>query len=640
MNTGVFQLSPRITVLPVLHGSGDFAVEVRRVMLEHKFDCLAVPLPRSFKRDVEAAIDHLPAVTMVGQLEHSIYESGWSPPPEVSAFDPSASDDDDESDDEPTLEMSFVPIDPCQPVIAALRVAMGERMVRAFIDLETTRFQPYALTLPDPYAMKRVPMSRFASALLPFIPAPPQTHDNQPADRIATMAHRLHMLEQQHESVLFVCAMTDWPWVRDAYRNDAPPADDEDVEDTAVYQPDDNTLVFMLGELPYITGLYEQARASLDDDENLSVDGVKELLIATRQRYKVEAGKQARHISPKLLALCLKYIRNLSLIKRRLTPDLYTLVVAAQQCAGDRFAINLVEQAREYLHTEPTGRQRVTLGIDRARLPNGTVVQTVNRLPGQPMTWRSLNLKPKPERIEQDQWLQRWNPYSSVSWPPEDESVERFRTHCFQKAEQIINADLAHSEKFTTSFLDGLDVRETVRNWHTGDIYVKSFPPRTGGLDCVIMLFDTPADPRDYPFRMTWYAEHGNESTLALYGTDFLGNMIGPGIGQATYGGAMFLYPPVAIPEVWTNRQLDFADTLEDRLIAAGCLYSRARHVALLSPVPPTAMWRRIARRFSRKLVHLPLSHFSQSTVEQLRVFHVLNGREVRSYASRFIHKG
>ena len=57
MLSDVLQLSPRITCLPVIHGSGDFAVEVRRVMLEHRFDCLAVPLPPSFATAVTAAVE-------------------------------------------------------------------------------------------------------------------------------------------------------------------------------------------------------------------------------------------------------------------------------------------------------------------------------------------------------------------------------------------------------------------------------------------------------------------------------------------------------------------------------------------------------------------------------------------------------
>jgi hypothetical protein len=35
----------------------------------------------------------------------------------------------------------------------------------------------------------------------------------------------------------------------------------------------------------------------------------------------------------------------------------------------------------------------------------------------------------------------------------------------------------------------------------------------------------------------------------------------------------------------------------------------------------------------------VPLSHFSQETVQQLRMFHVLNGQQVRSYAEHFIRR-
>jgi hypothetical protein len=79
---------------------------------------------------------------------------------------------------------------------------------------------------------------------------------------------------------------------------------------------------------------------------------------------------------------------------------------------------------------------------------------------------------------------------------------------------------------------------------------------------------------------------------------------------------------------------------LEERLLMAACTYSREPHVALLSPGPPGAAWRRLAKRFGKKLVHLPLGGFSASTVQQLRQFHVLNGKHIRSYAAEFIRKG
>lgn len=618
----VFQLDDGIALMPVLHGSGDMAVEVRRLMLEHRFDCVAVPLPPSFRHDVEAAIEQLPAVSIVAQADRPAYDTVWRPESER------------EDDDDAHREFSYVPIDPCQPVIAALRIAMGERIHRAYIDLETRQFVQYTAVLPDAYALKKVSLSAFAAAVLPSLPRLPE---GQPRQRVAAMAARLRDLKARYGSVLAICSILDWPWIREAYHEAPEPPADDDVEATEAYRPDEKTLVFMLGELPFITALYERARRELEDDENLSIDGVKELLLSTRERYEDDLGQQARNISPKTLALYLKYVRNLSLVERRLTPDLYTLITAAQQIAGSRFAIHLAETAREYPYRGAVGYPEIKLSVDRARTDGGDVVRMVSRLPGHPIVWRSLDLKRSREPEEQHRWLARWNPFHTVSHLPEDDRIERFRTHCIDRAREILTADLARSEKFTTSLRDGVDVRETLRNWHTGDLYVKNYPPRTGAMDCVVMLFDVPADPREYPMRITWHAEHDNESTLALFGTNFLDNMVGPGIGQATYGGAMFLYPPMLIPEIWQDRAFDFATTLEERLLAAACTYSRQRHIALLAPGPPGAAWRRLARRFGKRWVHLPLSRFSQSTVEKLRIFHVLNGKQVRSYAARFI---
>jgi len=74
-------------------------------------------------------------------------------------------------------------------------------------------------------------------------------------------------------------------------------------------------------------------------------------------------------------------------------------------------------------------------------------------------------------------------------------------------------------------------------------------------------------------------------------------------------------------------------------LIAAACLHSRERQIAVLSDRAPGAAWRSIAKRLHKKLVHVPLSHFNDAMLQQLRMVHVLNGTEVRSYAERFIRK-
>src|SRR5580704_11308175 len=90
------RIGPRVRALPIIHGSGDFAIRVREELLSRPYDCLAVPLPPSFQEDVEAAVEELPAISVVVQLE--------------------AGEDDE------AAAFSYVPIDPCQGVIAAIRL--------------------------------------------------------------------------------------------------------------------------------------------------------------------------------------------------------------------------------------------------------------------------------------------------------------------------------------------------------------------------------------------------------------------------------------------------------------------------------------------------------------------------------------
>ncbi len=654
----LLKIGSRVTVLPVIHGSGQFSLTVRSWMLEGSFDCLAVPLPLSFRSAVEEGVVELPRPSIVIQPSAPRFTpSGVDPNWGFGADDWDPSENDQEEDPFDPAPVSYVPIDPCQPVIMSIRAAMGEHIAREYIDLETDPFQPYSTVMPDPFAVRHVSAEKFAAALLPSITRPP---DEQTQERIVHMAWRLAELEDQYERILLVSSVLHWPWIREAYRDlfasasggnsTAPPSPDpieppkhDAVEPPIRYAVNPRTLTFLLGELPFITGLYERARSKLEEDDNLQVDGVKELLIAARDSYRTDLGNRARRVTPLLLSKCLQYIRNLSLIHRRMTPDLITIVIACKQILGDQYALHVAELANEYLYVEAVpgdqGLQTVSCGIDQAKMPDGDIVSLVNRLPGPPRTWKTCDLQRRPTDDQQDQWKYRWNPYGQCSYPPEDDRIETFRSRVFERAKAAIGNDLAKTEKFTTSVKDGIDIRDTLRHWHEKQIYVKVVPPSRGNLDACVMLFDSPADPRKYPWRATWFAEHKSESTLALFATHFQDEMVGPGIGLSIYGGAMFLYPPIAIQDIWDDPRLDYAETLEERLIAAACLHSRGREIALLSTLPPGGGWRRLARRHKKHLVHVPLNSFSDEQVQQLRMVHVLNGREVRSYAEEFIRR-
>ena len=603
-------MGPRVVALPVVHGSADFALAVRDEMLKGRYDCLAVPLPPSWRDEVVRAVRDLPRVSCVSQ----------------------AMDDEGE-------RRSYVPIDPCQPVIRGIRTALGERMHVAFVDQEIRDLERTAAVFPDPFALRNLDPARFAAAVVPAVDPP--VAESQQDQRCRRMAFELHRLELEHERILFLPSVLDWPFIRDAWQRRLPYP-----ESVAVFSPLEthpvalNSLFFFLAEIPWITGLYEKKRFSLDEECSLSVDGTKELLLETRDRAVSKRRSLEKRLSIKTLVLYLQYVRNLTLIRRRLRPELMTLVEAAKQVMGDDFAIELLGTAREYpFDWEDDGPRPMRMGVEAAEFPEIGTVEMTTRLPGHAIEWRDIDLRRRPDEPERDRWKQIWNPWSQCSWPPEDARIESFNLHVREQAKNLISSDLARVEKFSSSIKDGIDMRETLRNWHTGEIYVRELPPARGSIEVVVFLFDVPADPRLYAWRTTWFAEHAQESTLVFFATDWSRNLVGPGVAEARYGGAFFLFPPRPIFDVWREPSLRGLDTLEERLLGGAFLHSQERHVAVVSPCPLKSSWRRLARRFGKVAVHLPLSRFSASTVERLRTFHVLNGKEVRSYASEFIRR-
>lgn len=603
----IFELSEKVQLLPVIHGSGNFTREVRQRILSSGCDCLAVCLPPEFQTTVEEGLQKLPYIS-ISALEES----------------------------EGTL--SYVPIDPVQPVIMALRIAQQEGIVRKFIDLSVPEYETRHMDFPDSFALHGLSLEKFAVALLPFIKRP--SANSQHDQRARWMAYQLHQLEMDYSKVVLVCSVLDWPWIKQTYdeRSQYPKPNPSDGH-PALYGLEPNTLFFALSEFPYITYLYEKNRQELKSDRGVAIDGVKEIMLKARENFLAKHKVRYHNLTSQTFQVYLQYVRNLTLMERRLTPDLYTLVVSAKQVGGDAYAIALMEAARDYpFQKEEAGLDTLAMGIDQAVLEDDQVMNMRNRLSETQFEWRSLDLKPNPERFKQEQWKYTWNPYGQCSWPPEDEKIESLNTHVREQTKLLLSHDLARTEKFTSSVKDGIDIRDTLRNWHTGDIYVKEIPPSRGAIEVVVMLFEMEPQPNRYVWRQTWFAEHKEESTLCFFATNYMDNMIGPGIGQATYGGCMMIFPPRPIINIWEDPRLFMGETLEEKLLEATLFHSREKHVTVVSPGPPKASWRRMARQYKKRIIHIPLKRFSVQTIEKVRQFHVLNGKHIRSFATRFIH--
>ncbi|MEZ6046790.1 MAG: hypothetical protein R3C11_14670 [Planctomycetaceae bacterium] len=71
----------------------------------------------------------------------------------------------------------------------------------------------------------------------------------------------MRRLEQNFDSILFVCSLLEWPAIRQVYREQTDSEHEDDyVEEPERYRLSPKSAYFMLGEMPFVTGLYEQRR--------------------------------------------------------------------------------------------------------------------------------------------------------------------------------------------------------------------------------------------------------------------------------------------------------------------------------------------------------------------------------------------
>ena len=184
--------------------------------------------------------------------------------------------------------------------------------------------------------------------------------------------------------------------------------------------------------------------------------------------------------------------------------------------------------------------------------------------------------------------------------------------------------------------LDGIDLRETIRNWHQKKIYVRHTAKYSGNVGAVVIIFDEDRTER-YGYLTTWLGEHQNESDMAFYSTHPFDHIVGPGVGRAEYGGLMMTLPPRRLFDVWQDPDYEMAQTKAERLLMAALDYSVDPYVVYVAAKPPRSFFRSLAARVNRKIVYLPLGQLSPSKLKKLRVVHVLDGYDRREDAKQYI---
>jgi hypothetical protein len=598
--TGALRVHENLTLLPTLHQSLECAVLARRAFFAVRPTTVAIELPQSLEAAFRRALARLPVLSVL------LYPDGD--------------------------ELVYLLIEPHEPMVEAARLAMENGAKLALVDRDDGTYPLRRERAPDTYAITKTGPAPYLSALLDAFPAGDDTADLL---RDRTMAYHLDRLVSAGERVLWVGGVAHVNGILRALGEPlAQPFGRTAREGVRIAALAPESSREVMSEIPFVAASYEAARSAgraFEFDAETDTQRVLDrLLLAAAETYEKE---RKGEVSRRALGVMRTFSRNLALVEGVLTAGFYELVCAARGAVDDDFAWYVFDLGATWPHQDAShSLPEVTLSGEDLFL-EGKRVRFRRRFPGKASRPLPLRARPK-ERRPGDWRTQRFGP-GICSHPPEDVVIERYGNHLRKKAERVLSEETRRVEAMTTSLLDGVDMKETLRRFHEGRLFVYEERKVRGGVGSVVVVFDEDADA--YPWRTTWLGEHGQESDMAFYATPMGRELDGPGISRCTYGAFLMTMPPGRLADVWTDPDYDFAETPAETLLLAALDYAIEPRVVYAAKKPPRAALKRLASRMGRKIVYLPLGSLSSITARKLRTFHVLADRSVRSYAKDYI---
>lgn len=600
----VFGLMPaELDFIPVVPGRMEFALEVRKRLLETQPAAVCVELPVTLGEVLLQAVRRLPEISVV------VHEDANNPGSGV-----------------------YLPVEPADPFVEAVRTGLELGAEIVFLEPDVAERPHLEEEYPDSYAITRTSYADYVKA---WSAARAGRSPEPMMQRLAEgIAWKLQGANPELRTAVVLSLALYHP-VREALPQPCEePVDDIRRDGLHLANAHPECLAEILQEIPWLQERYEQARWDLLTGEQ--PDRLKlhyQLLKEAEAVYARETGEKVHAWQRRLLA---RFTRNLALVNKRLTPSLFDLAAGARSTVDDDFAYWLWETANRY------GAQRETEYPPTLNLSASDVYLNTKRMQlrrrqrSNKQRFEATGLKRRPKEKHKGEWAQQLDGNSICSYPPEDLVIEDYGKFLKSKAISLLSEERMRVEPFMTSILDGIDIRETIRNWYKSQIYVKSFEKVHGDVGSVVMIFDEDRDDR-YSWMTTWLGENQNESDMAFYSTDPYEHLVGPGIGRAEYGGLLMSLPPRRMFDVWRDPDYRMARSKPERLLLAGIDYSTKRYIVYVAPKPPRSLIRSIATRMGRQVVYVPIGQLSPQKLKKIRVVHVLDGHHRRRDAKDFI---
>jgi hypothetical protein len=593
-----------LTFFPAIPGRLEFARRVRHFLLRDRPAVVAIELPSVLQPKFAAALQRLPQMSVVVIPDQQSEEDNTA---------------------------SYVVIEPGDPFIEALRTAREIGAEAVFLE-PPGRDKPHVPgTYPDPHSLEIIGIQKYVEAYCESQPTlSPETQDHA-----AAMAWKLQGMDPLASTAVVVSLNVLNPLLRaiEIPQDEPPPARTTLFSYAELFNLHPDCLAEVTLEAPYYQAIYEASRVH----EEPPFDRPKTQLALLREaekEYVINTGDQMRGWQRLALA---KFSRNLALVERNLMPGVYDLALAARSIVDDNYAYEVWQMANRYPVQQTEDPPLETLNISGEEVWLHTrKLRLRRRLPGLKQRLKPPALKTRKREKFKGEWASQTEGESICSYPPEDIVIENYGRFLKQYAKSVVSEERSRVEPFLTSMRDGIDLRETIRNWHQGQLYVRELGKFSGDIGALIVIFDEDRADR-YQYLTTWLGEHKNESDMAFYSTRPFEHIVGPGIGRAEYGGLLMTLPPRRLYDVWNDFDYDAAETKAERLLMAGLDYAMDRHVIYVAARPPRSIFRQLAARLNRKIIYLPLGQLSPAKLKKIRVVHVLDSYQRRSEAKQFI---
>lgn len=577
-------------------------MELRRALLEERPATVAVELPGFLEEAYLEAAARLPEMSVI------LYE--------------------DEARGE---EAVYVPVEPCDPFVEAVRTGLEMGASIVFLEPDTAHRPHLPDAYPDTYAIQRAGLRAYIEAYRVH----PQPRAAEVDAHARAMAWKLQGCDPAGKVFAVVSLNLLDPLLDAMEEPQEAPAEGRWRPEARLLNPHPACLAEIAAEYPYLQERYEAYRLKLSGAEAVDRPRVQlELLREAEREYTHNTGDKIEHWQRLTMA---RYTRNLAAAAGGLAAGLFDIVVAARGVVDDNYGWEVWEAAGRYpaqrercegLETVNVSGEQVWLDTRRLRLRR--------RLPRPKRMYVPRGLKPRKKEKAPGEWARQTQGNAICSYPPEDLVIESHGRFLKKKARSMVSEERTRTEPFLTSILDGVDLRETIRNWHTGQLWVRQMDRLAGDVGALVVIFDE--DGRDrYQYLTTWLGEHQNESDMAFYSTHPFEHLVGPGIGRAEYGGFLMTLPPRRMYDVWSDPDYDSAQSKPERLLLAALDYSIERNVVYVARKPPRSIFRSIAARMGRRILYVPMGVLSPDKMKKLRVVHVLDGYERRREASQYI---